>query len=128
MQKQPLLAYQKAIEHLQYLPPKQQMIVFDVIESFFETADNQQLSSTIYEQKINERVWQKWLNDNQAFIEKWGFDIHDELCERQKSFLIWRANYEKKLASHDDWTDDEHDNYWASLKDKSDTGREVSFE
>lgn len=113
---------QTAIEHLQYLPEKQQKVVFDVIEGFFETANTQQSPN------INEQTWQEWLNENQAFIDKLGFDIGDNPSDRQKSFLMWRADYEKVLAEEDDWTDEEYDEYLASLKDKNDVGREVSFD
>lgn len=117
--------YQTAIDHLRYLPKKQQMMVFDLIESFFEIIVEKENTS---QQTINSQTWQAWLNDNQTFIKNLGFDIGADPSERQKSFLMWRANYEKALAENDDWTDKEYDDYLTSLKDKNDVGREVSFE
>ncbi|STZ56361.1 Uncharacterised protein [Moraxella lacunata] len=114
--------YQKAIEHLQYLPQKQQMVVFDLIENFFEIIGKNQT-----EFDLKNEQWQKWQQENKSFLENLGLDIR-EPSEQQKSFLMWRVNYEKALAKNDDWTDDESDSYWASLRDKNDTGREVSFE
>lgn len=113
---------QTAIEHLQYLPEKQQKVVFDVIEGFFETTTANQTP------KISDQTWQEWLKENQAFIDKLGFDIGDNPSDRQKSFLMWRADYEKVLAEEDDWTNEKHDEFWANVRDKNDVGREVSFE
>ncbi|WP_066801340.1 hypothetical protein [Moraxella oblonga] len=114
---------QTAIHHLQHLPEKQQQVVFDVIEGFFETTNAKQSPT------IDEQTWQEWLINNQAFIDKLGFEIGDEPSDHQKRFLMWRADYEKVLAEEDDWTNEKHDEFWANLRDRNDIdiGQEVSF-
>lgn len=54
----------------------------------------------------------------------------DNLSELQKSFLEWEKFHQKSVAQYDEneMTDEEFDELMASLKDRNDTGREVSFE
>lgn len=53
----------------------------------------------------------------------------DEPSDLQKSFLEWRKNYEASIAELDDgWTDEDHDAIWNNVRDRNDTGREVSFD
>lgn len=117
--------YQQAIEHLQYLPTRQQQVVFDLIDDLFEMMAD---TSANTPQAIGQHAWQTWLKDNHAFAVSMGLSADTQLSTQQKSFLMWRADYEKRLACDDEWTDEQYDEFWASLRDKNDTGREVIFE
>lgn len=110
----------QAVAYIQSLPVNLQQELIDWINAFQEKQSNNKPKPT---------AWQVWKKEHQVYLERLGVGADDnEPSEQQKSFLMWRVDYEKALAKDDDWTDAEYDDYLASLKDKNDTGREVSFD
>lgn len=53
-----------------------------------------------------------------------------EPTDLQKSFAEWEKYHQKMVNTFDEneMTDEEFDEFWASLRDKNDTGREMVFE
>lgn len=55
-------------------------------------------------------------------------DQRDEVKTLRETYLAWRKDFNELLERSDEWTDQMHDEYWSSLRDKNDTGREVNFD
>ncbi|OPH33565.1 Uncharacterised protein [Moraxella lacunata] len=99
MQTQPITSINQAVNYIQSLPISMQQEMIDWIATFQHTKE-------------------------QAVIQK------NELSELQKSFLEYEKFHQKMIGEFDDdeMSDDDYDKFLASLRDKNDIGREVSFE
>ncbi|OPH40016.1 hypothetical protein [Moraxella equi] len=99
MQTQPITSINQAVNYIQSLPISMQQEMIDWIATF--------------QHKKEQTATQK-----------------TELSDLQKSFLEYEKFHQKMIVEfdNDEMSDDDYDKFLASLRDKNDVGREVSFE
>lgn len=75
----------------------------------------------LYHEQAILSAFQKMLDEKQS---------HYQVSELQQRFMAWENFHQKMIVNFDDneMTDEQYDDYCASLCDKNDIGREVVFE
>lgn len=75
----------------------------------------------LYHEQAILSAFQKMLDEKQS---------HHQVSELQQRFMAWENYHQNMIVNFDEneMTDEQYDDYCASLRDKNDIGREVVFE